>query len=72
MSKHIIKYNYYWKGYPTDIINFLIKNEICLTDYKIQEIKPSTRIIIDQGPKFRYMHDMWEIPNDLLKNIDYK
>ena len=59
MCKHIIMYNYYWERYHIDINNFLKKYEICLADNKIQEIKPPTLIIIDEGPKFRYVHDTW-------------
>ena len=69
MCKHKIEYHYYWERYPIDINNFLKKYEICLADNKIKEIKSPTRIIIYEGPKFRYLHDTGEIPNHLLNNI---
>ena len=30
------------------------------------------RIILDEGPKYRYVADTWDIPKDLIKNTDYR
>ena len=62
MFKQVIEYNYYWERYPIDINNFLKKYEICLDNNKIHKIKTPTRIIIYEGPKFRYMNNTGEIP----------
>ena len=38
---------------------------------KTKIIKPETKIILDEGPKFRYVCDTWTLPQDLSINTDY-
>ena len=61
----------YWLGYSHDIADFLNKCEIYLSNKKKNHIISPLKIIIDEGPKFRYIVDLWEIPQDLSLNTDY-
>lgn len=71
MCNQILLSEFYWLGYSQDITNFLNKCEICLSNKKKNHIIPPLKIIIEEGPKFRYIVDLWEIPQDLSINTDY-
>ena len=71
MCNQILLSEFYWLGYSQDITNFLNKWEICLSNKKKNHILSPLKIIIDEGPKFRYIVDLWEIPEDLSLNTDY-
>ena len=71
MCNQILLSEFYWLGYSQDITNFLNKWEICLSNKKKKHILSPLKIIIDEGPKFRYIVDLWEIPEDLSLNTDY-
>ena len=67
----ILLKKYYWEGYTKKITQFLSKCEICAAEKKTKIIKPETKIILDEGPKFRYVCDTWTLPQDLSINTDY-
>ena len=71
MCNNIILSGFYWEGYTTDVNKFVAKCEICNADKNIKKIKPPPKIILDEGPRFRYVVDIWELPESLAENSEY-
>lgn len=71
MCNYILEKKYYWEGYTSDIIPFLSKCAICSADKIKNPIKPEMKIISDEGPKYRYIVDTWNLPDDLSTNTEY-
>jgi hypothetical protein len=71
LCNNIILSGFFWEGYTTDVNKFVAKCEICNADENIKKIKPPPKIILDEGPRFRYVVDIWELPESLAENSEY-
>ena len=71
MCNNIILSGFFWEGYTTDVNKFVAKCEICNADKNIKKIKPPPKIILDEGPRFRYVVDIWKLSESLAENSEY-
>lgn len=71
MCNHILKEKLYWEGYTKDIKKFLANCEFCNGDKKTKKLKPPIKIILDEGPKYRYIIDLWTLPKKLANDTPY-
>ena len=63
---------YYWDGFTKDI-RILIKNcPICVKNHKVKKINMPIKQIIDDGPHFRLVADIWYLDDILKKNNNYE
>ena len=59
LCNQVIFNGFFWINYTTDIRNFLSKCEICNGNKIQKKIYAPINIILDEGPKFRYIVDIW-------------
>ena len=71
LCNRIIEEGFYWDGYSKEINNFIKNGHFCNADKKKNKIYPNTKIIIDEGPKYRYIMDLWTLPEELSENTEY-
>ena len=71
LCNHILNAGFYWEGYTSSVQEFLNNCELCNADKKKKLIKPPVKIILDNGPRCRYVFDIYNIPEELSKNTPY-
>ena len=59
---------WYWYGMNNDIGNIIKSCKNCNKPHKFKSLKKKIKIIIDNGPHFRYVADIWHLNQD-IKNI---
>ena len=64
---------WYWYGFYQDIIKYLKQCPFCdNSKSKFKQIKTGIKVIIDKGPHFRYIADLWYLSKDVSKVCGYK
>ena len=65
--------NWYWYGFYQDVTNFVKQCPFCdNSKSKFKQIKTGIKVIIDKGPHFRYIADLWYLAKDISKISGYK
>ena len=52
-----------------DIINTC---PYCTNPTKFKKLKKRNKIIIENGPHYRYVADLWNLPKDIADSSEYK
>ena len=71
LCNHIIANGFYWEGYSKEIDTYIKNCSLCNADKKKYKINPQLKIIKDEGPKYRYVMDLWSLPEELNENTEY-
>ena len=69
---YLHKNHWYWYGMNHDIQEQI---KTCINYYKpnkFKELKKKNKIIIDNGPHYRYVADLWYLNNSIQENSGYK
>ena len=59
------------EGYTNYVKEYLNECELCNGNKKNNKIIPPVKIILDEGPKYRYIFDIYNIPETLHENTPY-
>ena len=57
-------------GFTNDARKFINSCELYNANIKKKNFTP-LKIITDEGPNFRYIFDLWELPNNLTEDDSY-
>ena len=68
----VIEDGYYWDGYSDDIKNYIKSCPVCNPQHKRKKIKMPLKLIIDEGPHYRYEADIWYLDKELKTNNNYE
>ena len=71
LCNQIILNKYYWEGYTNYVKEYLNECELCNGNKKNNKIIPPVKIILDEGPKYRYIFEIYNIPETLCENTPY-
>ena len=64
--------NWYWYGFYQDVTNYVKQCPFCdNSKSKFKQIKTGIKVIIDKGPHFRYIADLWYLAKDVSKICGY-
>lgn len=55
-----------------DILNFVKACPFCNNSNKYKKLKGKNKIIIENGPHYRYVADLWTLPKEITKYTKYK
>ena len=66
---NIIKNNWYWYGITRDIQDLINICPICSHPNKYKKLKGKPKIIIENGPHYRYVADLWTIPKVIAEKV---
>ena len=55
-----------------DIENFIKTCPFCNTGNKFKKLKGKNKIIIENGPHYRYVADIWTLPKEIANLTNYK
>ena len=69
---YIINEKWYWLGIIDDIKNFIHTCPNCSNQNKFKKLKGKIKIIIENGPHYRYVADIWYLPKEIADKVDYK
>ena len=69
---YLHKNNWYWYGMNHDIQEQIKTCINCYKPNKFKELKKKNKIIIDNGPHYRYVADLWYLNNSIQENSGYK
>ena len=69
---NIISSNWYWYGITKDIQNYINSCPLCNNKGKFKKLKAKSKIIIENGPHYRYIADLWTIPKEISSETEYK
>ena len=70
--QNIINNNWYWYGMVDEIKKFIKACPNCNTSNKFQKLKGKNKIILENGPHYRYVADLWQIPKEISRKVEYK
>ena len=70
--QNILKKGWYLYWMVSDINNFIKLCPNCNTSNKFKKLKVVKKIIIESGPHYRYIADLWQLPKDISKDTGYK
>ena len=70
--QNIIKINWYWYGMMDDIKKFISSCPNCNNSGKYKKLKAKKKIIVENGPHFRYVADLWYLPKEIANSVGYK
>jgi len=70
--ENILKANWYWFGITRDIQDYINTCPECNNSNKFKKLKGKIKIIIENGPHYRYVADIWTIPKEIAKKTEYK
>ena len=45
---------------------------VCQNPSKFKKIQPKKKVIIENGPHYRYIADLWQLPSTITKETGYK
>ena len=68
---NIIKNNWFWYGITRDIQEIINICPICSHPNKYKKLKGKHKIIIENGPHYRYVANLWTIPKEIAKKVNY-
>ena len=69
--ENLLKANWYWYGITRDIQDFINYCPECNNSNKFKKLKGKSKIIIENGPHYRYVADIWNIPKEISKKTEY-
>ena len=61
LCNQIILNKFYWEGYTKNVKDYLNEYELCNANKK-NKIIPPVKIILDEGPIYRNIVDIYNIP----------
>ena len=70
--QYLINSHWFWYGMTRDIQEVLNSCPYCINPNKYKKLKGKNKIIIEDGPHYRYVADLWNLPNDIAENSEYK
>ena len=70
--ENVLKGNWFWQGMKKDIENFIKTCPFCNTGNKFKKLKGKNKIIIENGPHYRYVADIWTLPKEIANLTNYK
>ena len=70
--ENLLKDNWYWYGITRDIQAFINSCPSCNNANKFKKLKGKNKIIIENGPHYRYVADLWNIPKEISEKIKFK
>ena len=70
--RYLLTANWYWLGITRDIQEYINSYPYCNNSSKYKILKGKTKIIIENGPHYRYVADIWNIPKEIADKTDYK
>ena len=70
--ENILKNHWYWYGMIEDIKLYIKKCPNCDNYKKYKKLKGKKKIIIENGPHYRYVADLWYLPKEIIENSNYK
>ena len=65
------KENWYWYGMNKDIANIIKICPLCNKPFKFKSLSKKKKIILDEGPHFRYVADIWYLCNEIKAETGY-
>ena len=70
--ENVLNNNWFWNGMKKDIANFIKTCPFCNTGNKYKKLKGKNKIIIENGPHYRYAADIWTLPKEIASETNYK
>ena len=72
--KDLLKSNkWYWYGFYLDIIDFIKRCPFCdNSKSKFKKLNTGIKVILDKGPHYRYIADLWYLSKDISKISGFK
>ena len=70
--ENVLNNNWYWNGMKKDIATFIKTCPFCNTGNKFKKLKGKNKIIIENGPHYRYVADIWTLPKEIASTTKYK
>ena len=68
----LLQNNWYWHGINTDVLEIIKSCPGCTTHNKFKKIIKKSKIIMDDGPHFRYIADIWQLPTEIFNFSGFK
>ena len=62
---------WYWYGMNRDISNIIKLCIICTKPFKFKSLTKKPKIILDNGPHFRYVADLWHLCNEIREETGF-
>ena len=69
---YILNEKWYWLGIIDDIKNFINVCPNCANQNKFKKLQSKIKIVIENGPHYRYVADIWHLPKEISDKVDYK
>ena len=63
--------NWYWYGMNRDIGDIIKSCAFCNKPFKFKSLSKKMKIIIDNGPHYRYVADLWYLKGDIKEDTGY-
>ena len=63
--------DFYYEGITKDFLSYINNCPICSNTKKIKKITMPKKLIIEEGPHFRYQMDIWYLPKDIAESSNY-
>ena len=70
--ENVLNNNWFWSGMKKDIANFIKTCPFCNTGSKYKKLKGKNKVIIENGPHYRYVADIWTLPKEIAAATKYK
>ena len=68
---NIISSNWYRYGMTRDIQNYINSCPLCNNKDKFKKLKAKSKIIIENGPHYRYIADLLNIPREISSEVEF-
>ena len=72
ISKVVFNMDYYWAGYTENLMKIIKKYWKFHSEYNVEKIPYSSKIIYSYWPHKRYQCDIWYLKGDLKNNNNYE
>ena len=69
---NMIKNNWYWYRIAKEIQNIINNCPFWNNFKKFDELKGKIKIIIENGPHYRYVTDIWHLPKEIVQKTEFK
>ena len=66
------KDKWYWFGMNNDVANTIKLCKFCDKPNKFKSLTKKIKIILDNGPHYRYVADLWYLNQDIRDITDFK
>ena len=63
---------WYWLGMKSDVTNIIKSFPTCNKPSKFKTLIKKNKIILDNGPHYRYVADIWYLNNEIKEETGYK